>query len=317
MTDVPTFNDIEIAQTRVDPYIHRTPVLTSDTLNQNDQCQLFFKCENLQKTGSFKIRGALNSVLSLATDQIENGVTTHSSGNHAAALAYAAKLRGIPAYVVMPNTAPNIKKLAVASYGAEILFCSSDLASRESTVSEVISRTGATFIHPYNYFHTIAGQGTVGLELLEQVPELDFVITPVGGGGLLSGTAIAMHGFNPNIRIVGAEPENANDAFRSMQTDIIHEALPPNTIADGLLTALGDITFSCIRRHVEQIITVSESQIVAAMRIIYERLKIVIEPSSAVAYAAAQILAKKQPGSRIAVVFSGGNIDISTFSWSN
>jgi threonine dehydratase len=317
MVTAPSFNDIQRTHAKVGPYIHKTPVLTSSALNENDHCQLFFKCENFQKTGSFKIRGALNAVLSLAPDQIGNGVTTHSSGNHAAALAYAAKLRGIPAYVVMPDTAPGIKKRAVASYGAEIIFCSADLASRESTVSEVISRTGATFIHPYNYFDTIAGQGTVGLELLEQVPDLDFVVTPVGGGGLLSGTAIAAHGVNPDIRVIGAEPENANDAFRSMQTDVIQQALPPNTIADGLLTALGDLTFSCIRRHVEQIITVSENQIVEAMRAVYERLKIVIEPSSAVAYAAAQKLANNHPGSRIGIVFSGGNIDISTFSWSS
>jgi len=287
MNQLPTFSDIEKAHDRIRPFIHRTPVLTSQSINQIVGAELFFKCENLQKVGAFKFRGACNSVLALSDEEAKKGVCTHSSGNHAAALALAARMRGIPAYIVMPENAPEIKKKAVAGYGAQITFCEPTLAARELTLKKVAAETGATEIHPYNYFNVICGQGTAAKELIEETGPLDIVIAPVGGGGLLSGTAISAKAMLPNILVIAAEPAGADDAFRSFYSKTIQPSVAPKTIADGLLTSLGSITFPIILNEVDQIVTVSEENIVAAMRMIWERMKIIVEPSSAVPVAAA------------------------------
>jgi threonine dehydratase len=272
--------------------------------------ELFFKCENFQKVGAFKFRGACNSVYALTDDEARNGVCTHSSGNHAAALALAARMRGIPAYIVMPENAPEIKKKAVAGYGARITFCEPTLAARESTLKQVALETGAAEIHPYNYFNVICGQGTAAKELIEEVGELDIVMAPVGGGGLLSGTAIAAKAMLPRIRVIAAEPAGADDAFRSFNSKILQPSVAPMTIADGLLTSLGEITFTIILNEVDQIVTVSEEKIVEAMRIVWERMKIIIEPSSAVPLAALLENKVEVKGKRIGIIFSGGNVDL-------
>ena len=301
--DIPTLADVHAAARRIAPYAHRTPVLVSSSIDAMLGAQVFFKCENFQKVGAFKFRGACNAVQSLSDDAAARGIATHSSGNHAAAVALAARQRGVPAYIVMPRTAPEVKKAAVAGYGGEIAFCEPTLEARETTLCEVVARTGATFIHAYNDPHVIAGQGTATLELLEDVPDLDVVMAPVGGGGLLSGTAIA------------AEPERADDARRSMGAGYIIPSVNPDTIADGLLTSLGDLTFVVIQRHVEQIVTASEEAIVAAMRHIWERMKIVVEPSAAVVPAA--LLEKKVDlsGLRVGIILSGGNVDLDRLPW--
>jgi len=310
MNQLPTFSDIEKAHDRIRPFIHRTPVLTSQSINQIVGAELFFKCENLQKVGAFKFRGACNSVLALSDEEAEKGVCTHSSGNHAAALALAARMRGIPAYIVMPENAPEIKKKAVAGYGAQITFCEPTLAARELTLKKVAAETGATEIHPYNYFNVICGQGTAAKELIEETGPLDIVIAPVGGGGLLSGTAISAKAMLPNILVIAAEPAGADDAFRSFYSKSIQPSVAPKTIADGLLTSLGSITFPIILNEVDQIVTVSEENIVAAMRMIWERMKIIIEPSSAVPLAA--ILENKiaVKGKKVGIIVSGGNVDL-------
>lgn len=274
-----------------------------------------FKCENFQKTGSFKIRGATNTVLSLDKNTAAHGVATHSSGNHAAALAQAARNRNIPAHVVMPNNAPQVKKNAVAGYGADITVCEPTLEAREQTLSEIVERTGATFIPPYNDYHIIAGQATAALELLEDCPGLDFVMTPVGGGGLLGGTALATHYRSPGTQTIGAEPSAADDAFRSLQQKKLIPSENPVTIADGLLTSLGDKTFPILLDHVTEILTCSEKNIVIAMRTIWERMKIVIEPSSAVPLAALLENPHKFSGKRIGIILSGGNVDLESLPW--
>src|SRR5262245_44513704 len=279
----PTINDIREAAQRIKPYTHRTPVLTNESLNEQVNTQVYLKCENLQKVGAFKFRGACNAVFSLNDDEAARGVSTHSSGNHAQALALAAKLRGIPAYIVMPRNAPKVKKGAVAGYGGRITYCEPTLEARESTLVTIARETSSTIIHPYDNERVIAGQGTAALELLEDIPDLDVIIAPVGGGGLISGTAIATMGLKPGIRVIAGEPEMADDAFRSMQSGQIVPTVNPKTIADGLLTSLGKITFPIIQQHVEQIVTVSESAIIESMKFIWERAKIIIEPSSAVA----------------------------------
>lgn len=308
--NLPTFSDIEKAHERIRPYIHRTPVLSSQSINQMVGAELFFKCENLQKVGAFKFRGACNSVFSLSDEEAKNGVCTHSSGNHAAALALAARMRGIPAYIVMPENAPEIKKIAVAGYGAQITFCTPTLEARESTLKKVAEQTGATEIHPYNYFHVICGQGTAAKELIEEIGTLDVVMAPVGGGGLLSGTALSTKALLPNTLVIAAEPAGADDAFRSFHTKILQPSVAPKTIADGLLTSLGSLTFPIILNEVDQIATVSEESIVAAMRMIWERMKIIIEPSSAVPLAA--ILENKVDvkGKKVGIILSGGNVDL-------
>lgn len=310
MSQLPTFSDIEKAHERIRPFIHHTPVLTSVSINQIVDAELFFKCENLQKVGAFKFRGACNSVFSLTPEEAKNGVCTHSSGNHAAALALAARMRGIPAYIVMPENAPEIKKKAVAGYGAQITFCEPTLAARESTLKQVAEQTGATEIHPYNYFNVICGQGTAAKELIAEIGHLDVVMAPVGGGGLLSGTAISAKAMLPNVQVIAAEPAGADDAFRSFYSKTLQPSVAPKTIADGLLTSLGSLTFPIIQNEVDQIVIVSEDSIIAAMRIIWERMKIIIEPSSAVPLAA--ILENKVDvkGKKIGIILSGGNVDL-------
>src|SRR5512139_1225791 len=247
----PTLADIQQAAERIKPYIHRTPVLTNESLNQKVGAHVFLKCENMQKVGAFKFRGASNAVYSLSDEEAAHGVCTHSSGNHAQALALAARMRGIPAYIVMPNNAPQVKKDAVAGYGGIITFCEPTLEARESTLAKVVAETGANIVHPYNDERVIAGQGTATLELLESVPDLDVILTPVGGGGLLSGTSIAAKGLKPSIRVIAGEPEMADDAYRSMKEGKIIPSVHPKTIADGLLTSLGTLTFPIICQNVE------------------------------------------------------------------
>ncbi|MBK7320155.1 pyridoxal-phosphate dependent enzyme [Candidatus Villigracilis affinis] len=311
----PTLTEIHQAAERIKPYAHRTPVLTNESLNQKVGAQVFLKCENLQKVGAFKFRGACNAVFSLSDEEAMRGVVTHSSGNHAAALALAAKMRGIPAYIVMPSNAPSVKKEAVAGYGGQITFCEPTLAARESTMEGIRQKTGATVVHPYNNEKVIAGQGTAAMELLEDIPDLDVIIVPVGGGGLLSGTSIAAVGIKKGIRIIAGEPEMADDAFRSMQAGKIIPSENPKTIADGLLTSLGDLTFPIIQKNVEQIVTVSEAGIIASMKFIWERAKIIIEPSSAVAIG---VLWEKKidlSGLKVGVIISGGNVDLNKLPW--
>jgi len=312
----PTLNDIRQAAERIRPYAHRTPVLTNESLNQQVGAKVFLKCENLQKVGAFKFRGACNAVYSLSDEEAARGVCTHSSGNHAAALALAARMRGIPAYIVMPNNAPSVKKNAVAGYDGLITFCEPTLEARESTLDRIRLDTGATVVHPYNDERVIAGQGTAALELLEDVPDdLDVIIAPVGGGGLLSGTSIAATEIKKGIRVIAGEPEMADDAFRSLKAGEIIPSTNPKTIADGLLTSLGTLTFPIIQQRVEQIVTVSETGIVESMKYVWERAKIIIEPSSAVAIG---VLWEKKidlSGLKIGVIISGGNVDLEKLPW--
>ena len=310
MSFIPKFEDVEAAMQLIAPHVHRTPVLTSRQLDAISGAHLFFKCENFQKVGAFKFRGATNAVMRLTDEQRAAGVVTHSSGNHAAALAHAAVSRGVKAYIVMPTSAPEVKKRAVAGYGAEITFCEPTLAAREAAAAEVIARTGATMIHPYDNFFIIAGQGTAAMEMLADINGADAVIAPVGGGGLLSGTAIATRHLAPGAKIYGAEPRLADDAARSLHSGAIQPALPPQTIADGLLTSLCERTFTVIKASVDDILTVTEEQIVEAMRLMWERMKIVAEPSSAVPLAA--VLANRSlfEGKRVGIIVSGGNADL-------
>ncbi len=312
---LPTIAEVRAAAQRIRPHAHRTPVLTCASLDAMTGAALFFKCENFQRVGAFKFRGAANAVLSLSDEEASRGVATHSSGNHAAALALAARLRGISAHVVMPRTAKAVKRAAVAGYGGRIVLCEPTLAAREATLADVVAATGATIVHPYNDARVIAGQGTAALELVEEIPCLDLVMAPVGGGGLLSGTAIAVAGASPRTTVVGAEPAEADDAFRSLQEGRIVPSVDPRTVADGLLTSLGALTFAVIRELVAEIVTVSEEAIVIAMRHTWERMKIVIEPSSAVPLGA--LLEGKLPaaGRRIGVILSGGNVDLADLPW--
>jgi threonine dehydratase len=298
------------AQRRITPHIHRTPVMTSASLDAVAGSKLFFKCENLQLTGSFKIRGATNAVFSLTDAQAAHGVVTHSSGNHAAALSRAARERGIPAWVVMPRNAPKVKCLAVEGYGGRITFCEPTVESREGTAAEIRERTGAVLIPPYDDDRIIAGQGTAALELLEQVPDLDFIITPVSGGGLLSGTAIASRGLRPEIRVVGAEPKNADDAWQSLRAGKPLPVEHPDTIADGLRASLSPRTFGYLQRLVSEISVVREEEIVAAMRLLWERMKLVVEPSGAISAAPALNRRIGAEGKRVGVILSGGNVDL-------
>lgn len=311
----PTIREIREASERIKPYVHRTPVITCTTLNRFCEAELFFKCENFQKAGAFKIRGATNAVFSLEEEEASRGVATHSSGNHGAALALAARWRGIPAYVVMPENAPDVKKNAVAGYGAEIIFCEPTLAAREQGLARVVDRTGAAFIPPYNDYRVIAGQGTAAMEFCEEVAELEVMMTPVGGGGLLSGTAIATSALSPKTFIIAAEPEGADDAFRSFHAGKIIPSRNPQTIADGLLTSLGDLTFPLIQKYVKDIVTVSDEAIVHAMRTVWERMKIIIEPSAAVPLGALIAERNEIPGTRIGIILSGGNVDLANLPW--
>lgn len=308
--NIPNYSDVERAHEIVQKYAHRTPVLSSVSINQIVGSELFFKCENLQKVGAFKFRGACNAVFSLSEEDAHKGVATHSSGNHAAALALAARMRGIAVHIVMPENSPEIKKKAVAGYGAKITFCKPTLQARESTLAQVIEETGATEIHPYNNFHVIAGQGTAAKELIEDQGEFDVLMAPVGGGGLLSGTAIATKHLLPSCKVIAAEPAGADDAYRSFHSKHWVPSENPKTIADGLLTSLGERNFAIILEKVDDIVTVSEESIVEAMRMIWERMKIIIEPSSAVPLAA--ILEKKVDvqGKKVGIILSGGNLDL-------
>jgi len=311
----PNLDAIREAAARIRPYAHRTPVLTCSSLNRMLNAELFFKCENFQKVGAFKFRGACNAVFSLSDDEAGRGVATHSSGNHAQALALATQLRGKEALIVMPKNAPQVKRGAVGGYGAKIVFCEPTLEARETTLAQVIEETGAHFVHPYNDYRVIAGQATAALELLEEVPALDVVMVPVGGGGLLSGTSLAVSGISPATRVIGAEPEGADDAYRSLQAGKIIPSVEPKTVADGLLTSLGDLTFPIIQSHVEQIVTVSEKAIVSAMRHVWERMKIIIEPSAAVPVGALLESKIDLAGQRIGVILSGGNVDMEQLPW--
>lgn len=307
--NVPDKQTIIAAHARIKPFIHQTPVLTSAGINSMAGSELFFKCENFQKIGAFKARGAMNAVLSLSPENLAKGVATHSSGNHAQALARAAKLMGVRSYIVMPRTSPEIKKRGVRGFDGEIFECEPTLAARESTLADVIAKTGATEIHPFNNYDVIAGQATAAKELFEEIPNLDIIVAPVGGGGLLSGTALAASYFSPRTVVIAAEPAGADDTFRSMKSGKI-EPSQSDSIADGLLTSLGDKTFPIIYKHVAGVITVTESEIISAMRLIWERMKIVVEPSCAVPLAAIRKSTSTFSGKKTGIILSGGNVDM-------
>ena len=312
---IPGQKELQEALQRIRPFAHKTPVLTSHLLDKISGAELFFKCENFQKVGAFKFRGAINAVLQLSEEERVDGVATHSSGNHAQALALAAKMNNTKAYIVMPTSAPKVKSAAVSDYGAEIIWCKPTLAARESTLAEVVKRTGATVVHPYDNHQVICGQSTAAQELLKNHDDLDVVITPVGGGGLLSGTALAVKYQNPDIKVIAAEPEGANDAYLSFKGGKLVPSVNPNTIADGLLTSLSERTFNIINKYVDDIFTVNDAEILSAMHLIWERMKIIIEPSSAVALAI--VLKNKEifAGKRLGIILSGGNVDLKKFSF--
>ena len=311
MNREPALKDIKDAAQRIKPFVHRTPVLTSHSIDKISGAQLFFKCENFQKVGAFKIRGATNALLSFSTEERKKGVATHSSGNHAQAVALAAKNKGVQAHIVMPENAPEVKIKAVEGYGAEITFCKPTLQAREEALEQIVRKTGAAFIHPYNDYRVIAGQATAALELIEDTDGLDIIITPVGGGGLLSGTALTTRYLTPSTIVMAGEPAGADDACRSLQKGEMVPSVNPNTIADGLLTSLGDKTFRIIKKHVKEIITVSDGEIISTMRLVWERMKIIIEPSSAVPLAAVLKQKKNFRNRKIGVILSGGNVDLS------
>lgn len=304
-----TKHDIEQAHERIKPYVHRTPVLTSQAIDVIAGCNVYFKCENLQNVGAFKARGAMNAALQISETLRSKGIATHSSGNHAQAIARAGKILNVPAYIVMPNNAPQIKKDGVKGYGGQIFECEPNLKSRETTLADVIAKTGATEIHPFNNYHVMSGQATAAKELFEEVQGLDYLLAPVGGGGLLSGTLLAAKYFSPKTKVIAGEPEGADDAYRSMQSGKI-EPSQSNTIADGLLTNLGDKTFPIIKENVERVITVSDAEIVAAMRLVWERMKVIVEPSAAVTFAALLKDKSAFKGKKVGLIFSGGNVDL-------
>ncbi|HRO14646.1 MAG TPA: pyridoxal-phosphate dependent enzyme [Paracoccus sp. (in: a-proteobacteria)] len=312
---IPTLADMQSARERINPYIHRTPVMTSRMLNELTGAELFFKCENLQKAGAFKARGASNAVFGLSDEQAARGVATHSSGNHGTCLSYAAGRRGIPCTVVMPRTAPQAKKDAVRGYGGRVVECEPSTSSREAVFAEVVAETGAEFVHPYNDPRVIAGQATCSAELIEQVEDLDAVIAPIGGGGLVSGSCLTLSNLAPQIRIYAAEPEQADDAARSFRAGHIIADDAPNTIADGLKVPLKDLTWHFVRNNVTDILTVSEQEIVDAMKLIWKRLKIVMEPSSAVPLAAILKNPEVFAGQRVGVIITGGNVDLDRLPW--
>ncbi len=305
-----TRHHIQEAHKRVKPFIHHTPVLTSSTINRLAGAEVFFKCENFQKIGAFKIRGAMNAVLSLPKEKQQQGIATHSSGNHAQAIACVAREVGTKAYIVMPSTSPPVKVEAVRGYGAEIFFCEPNQQARERTLQEVVDRTGAEFIHPYNDYAVITGQATCAKELVEEISSLDAIIAPVGGGGLISGTSLSAHYFSPAAEVYAGEPEGAADAVLSIKSGKIETAPYVKTIADGLLTTLGDKTFPIICRFVKDIFTVSDEEIIEAMRLVFERMKIVVEPSGVVPLAALLKNREQFAGKRVGIIFSGGNVEL-------
>jgi threonine dehydratase len=304
---------IEAAAIRIAPYIHNTPIMTCKSINALYGLNLYFKCENFQKIGAFKIRGGMNASLQLTKEQLEKGVATHSSGNHAQALAFAAKMLGIKAYIVMPESSPQVKVNAVRGYGAEVTICASNQAARESTLQSIVDQTGATFIHPYDNDEVITGQATCVKEIIEAMPDVDIVVTPVGGGGLLSGTCLGAHYFKPGLKVYAGEPEGAADAVLSIQSGKVEKAPFVNTIADGLLTTLSERTLEIIQAHVADILLVSEDEIKAALRLVYERMKIIIEPSCAVPLAAVLKNPDLFKGKKVGIILTGGNVDLSKF----
>jgi threonine dehydratase len=308
---IPNLKDIIEAHERIKPYIHHTPVMSSSSINELAGCEIYFKCENFQKIGAFKARGGMNAVFSLSKEEQQKGITTHSSGNHAQAIALAAKTVGTKAYIVMPSNAPKIKKNGVLALGGEVIECEPTLEARESSVQQIIDEKGATFIHPFDNYAVIAGQATAAKELIEEVSAgLQIVMAPVGGGGLLSGTALSAHYLLPNAEVIAGEPEGAADAILSFHSGKIEKAPYIKTIADGLLTTLSDKTLEIIREHVKDIIMVSDEEIVVAMRLIWERLKIVIEPSCAVPFAALLKQKERFKGKKVGIILTGGNVDL-------
>ncbi len=312
---IPTFEDVKAAHALIQPYIHRTPVLTSTYFNKLTGAELFFKCENFQKAGVFKARGASNAVFGLSEEQAAKGVASHSSGNHALSLSYAAGRRGIKATVVMPRTAPEAKKAAVRGYGGEVLECEPSTAAREAMLEELVARTGADFVHPYNDHRVIAGQGTCALELNEDVGNLDGVVAPIGGGGMISGTCLTLSNVSPSTKIYAAEPKNADDVYRSFQAGEIIEDDAPDTIADGLKVSMRPRTWHFVSKYVTDVLLVTEEEIIDAMYLIWQRMKIVVEPSSAVALAS--IIRNKElfAGKRVGVILTGGNVDLKKLPW--
>lgn len=312
---IPTYSDIQKAHSLIQKFAHRTPVLTSEQVNKRSGNFIYFKCENFQKVGAFKFRGACNAVLTLSDEDAKAGVATHSSGNHAQALALSAKIRGIKAYVVMPENAPKVKVNAVKDYGAEITFCESNLEARESTLADVLKKYGATPIHPYNDARIIAGQATAVIELLEDQPDLDVIMAPTGGGGLLSGTALAAKNIKPNILVIGTEPQEVDDAYRSFKAGKLLPVISTNTIADGLRTSLGELPFKIIKDYVDDILTVDEASIISATRYIWERMNIIVEPSSAVPLATLLHHKELFKNKKVGIIISGGNVDLDTLPW--
>ncbi len=308
-----TKETIEKAAERIAPYIHSTPILTNKSINELFGLDLYFKCENFQKIGAFKIRGGMNASLQLTPEQLEKGVATHSSGNHAQALAFAAKMLGIKAYIVMPESSPQVKVNAVRGYGAEVTICASNQAARESTLQAIVDKTGATFIHPYDNDEVITGQATCVKEIIEAIPDIDIVVTPVGGGGLLSGTCLGAYYFKPGLKVYAGEPEGAADAVLSIQSGKVEKAPFINTIADGLMTTLSERTLDIIKAHVTDILLVSDEEIKDALRLVYERMKIIIEPSCAVPLAAVLKNRGLFKGKKVGIILSGGNVDLSKF----
>lgn len=311
MNSIPDLKTIEAAHERIKPYIHRTPILSSKSINEKAGCFIFFKCENFQKVGAFKARGGINAILSLSMDELKYGVATHSSGNHAQAVALAAKIAGCKAWIVMPENAPKVKLNAVRGYGAEVILCEPTIEARENTLQSIIDKNNAVLIHPYDDYRIITGQGTAAKELIEDADfTFDYILTPIGGGGLISGTALATHYLSPKTKVIGSEPEEADDAFRSFKTRVLQKnPSPPKTIADGLLTNLGQKNFNILLDYVHDVFTVNDEEIMSAMHLVWERMKIIIEPSCAVPLAA--VLRNKDyfKSKTIGIILSGGNVD--------
>ncbi|MBG00566.1 MAG: serine dehydratase [Owenweeksia sp.] len=310
MDSIPSLSDIKRAHQRISKIILETPVMTSHSINEIAGCDIYFKCENFQKVGAFKMRGAANMILGFRPEERENGFATHSSGNHAQAVALAAKLSGTKAYVVMPENSTQVKIEATKGYGAEVVLCEPNEASRIKTCDEVIERTGAIFVHPFDDYRIIAGQATAAKELMEEVPDLDILVTPVGGGGLAAGTALAAHLLDPNTEVILGEPKNADDCYKSVQKGKITPVKNPDTIADGLKTTVGERNFEIIKNHVSAVYTVTEEEIIDAMKMIWERMKIIIEPSCAVPFAALLKNKERFAGKHVGIILTGGNVDL-------
>lgn len=310
MKQIPSKDDLLHARQRIERYIHKTPIMTSHSTNELLQCNLFFKCENFQRAGAFKIRGATNALLSLKNEELQKGVITHSSGNHAAALSLSARAFGVKATIVMPRTAPEFKKQAVKNYGGEVIFCEPSVEDRVRTTKAIIEQKHYTEIHPYDNPNIIAGQSTIAQEIFEEVENLDYIISPVGGGGVVCGTCLAAKYLNPRIKVIGAEPSGADDAFRSLKDKTIYPSVNPKTICDGLLTQLCELTFTILNENIEEIITVDDNLTIQAMKLIYERLKIIVEPSSAITLAAVLKKQEKFQNKNVGLILTGGNVDL-------